>query len=56
MADVVCGQEKAAGAAGVLGAEHMNAGEGAKQEPDGESGGAIGEVARDTTWLSHPGW
>ena len=45
MADVVCGEEKAAGAVGVLGAEHVNAGEGVKKEPDRESGGAIGEVA-----------
>ena len=56
MADVVCGEEKAAGAASVLGVEHVDAGEGAKKEPDRESGGAIGEVARDAVRLSHPGW
>ena len=48
MADVVCGEEKAAGLVGIFGAEHVNAGEGAKKQPEREGGGAIGEVPRDT--------
>ena len=56
MANVVCGEEKAAGAVGVLDAEHVNAGERAKKEPDRERGSAIGEVVRDAAGLSHPGW
>ena len=55
MADVVSGQEKAAGLVGIFSAEHVNAGKGAKKELDRESGGAIGEVPRDTAWLGHPG-
>ena len=56
MADVVCGEEEAAGLVGIFSAEHVNAGEAAKKEPDREDGGAIGEVPRDAAWLSHPGW
>ena len=46
MADVICGEEKAAGLVDIFGAEHVKAGEGAKKEPDREGGGAIGEVPR----------
>lgn len=56
MADVVCGEEKAAGSVRIFGAEQVNAGEGAKKQPDREGGAAIGDVAGDAGWLSHEGW